>query len=94
MVRVNRLGGIWDRRPPHRRGVENGLGNSGNVVNWRVHAGGARRSRRFRWRIRLNLEVVLVDRDRSRQLIGERIEGIPLGIGFVGDEDGERNAGP
>ena len=46
----------------------------------------------FRWRVRLNLEVILADGDRGRELIRVRIEGVPLGFSLFGDEHGERNA--
>ena len=41
----------------------------------------------------MNLEVVLANGDRSRELVRlVRIEGIPLGLNLLGDEHGERNA--
>jgi len=40
----------------------------------------------------LNLEVVLVDADRGRELIRERIEGIPLGFDLLSDENRDRSA--
>jgi len=40
----------------------------------------------------LNLEVILPNGNRSRELIRIRIEGIPLGFGLLSDEHGKRNA--
>ena len=88
---MNGLGSVRNRRPPHGRGIENGLGNLRNLVNGRDHARRARRSRLFCRRVRLRLEVVIANDDRSRELVRVRIERIPLGFDMLGDEHGKRN---
>ena len=88
---MDRLGSIRDGRLP--RGIENRLGKSWKLIRRRDHTRRTGRIRLFGRGVRLKLEVVLVEDDRSRELVREGIEGIPLCSGIVSDEDWERNTG-
>lgn len=41
----------------------------------------------------MSLEVVLVEDDGGGEFVGIRVEGIPLCLSFVDEEDGKGNAG-